>query len=128
MKPCIVTIDPEFIKEVTVKQFDNFSDRFDLDLPNDQITLDLARGHKWKSLRKLMSPTFTSGKLRNMFELMSTMANQTIEYIEENLQNGQIDVKPGKWLQFVNSDIIKKSIFETQKNQKQRFLASNAMK
>ena len=98
MKPCIVTIDPEFIKEVTVKQFDNFSDRFDLDLPNDQITLDLARGQKWKSLRKLMSPTFTSGKLRNMFEPMSTMANQTIEYIEENLQNGQIDVKPGKWL------------------------------
>ena len=45
-----------------------------------------------------MSPTFTSGKLRNMFEPMSTMANQTIEYIEENLQNGQIDVKPGKWL------------------------------
>ena len=40
--PTIVTIDPEFIKEVTVKQFHNFPDTFDFDVTDDQMTLDLA--------------------------------------------------------------------------------------
>ena len=40
--PTIVTIDPEFIKEVTVKQFHNFADTFDLEVTDDQMTLDLA--------------------------------------------------------------------------------------
>ena len=40
--PTIVTIDPEFIKEVTVKQFDNFADTFDWEVPDDHMTLDLA--------------------------------------------------------------------------------------
>ena len=40
--PTIVTIDPEFIKEVTVKQFENFADTFDWEVHDDQMTLDLA--------------------------------------------------------------------------------------
>ena len=41
--PSIVTIDPEFIKEVTVKQFDNFTDTFSWEVPPEQATLDIAR-------------------------------------------------------------------------------------
>ena len=41
--PCIVTIDPEFIKEVTVKQFDNFPDTFDVSFCPEQTTLDVSR-------------------------------------------------------------------------------------
>ena len=41
--PCIVTIDPEFIKEVVVKQFDNFTDTFDFNLKPEETTLDSAR-------------------------------------------------------------------------------------
>ena len=40
--PCIITIDPEFIKEVTVKQFDNFTDRLDIDFSPEQTTLDFS--------------------------------------------------------------------------------------
>ena len=38
-----VSMDPEFIKEVTVKQFENFSDTFQWDVEPGQTTLDLAR-------------------------------------------------------------------------------------
>ena len=41
--PAICTIDPEFIKEVTVKQFENFTDTVPLDLPPEQTTLDGSR-------------------------------------------------------------------------------------
>ena len=40
--PVIVTIDPEFIKQVTVKQFDNFTDTFDFPgIKDDEMTLGM---------------------------------------------------------------------------------------
>jgi len=68
--PIICTIDPEFIKEVTVKQFDNFTDVVDIEFSPGQTTLDVARGDTWRALRKLLSPTFTSGKIKSMVEPM----------------------------------------------------------
>ena len=64
--PAIISIDPEFIKEVVVKQFDNFTDVIsdDIPLPPEQTTLDAARGDTWRALRKMLTPTFTSGKLK----------------------------------------------------------------
>ena len=41
--PTISTIDPEFIKEVTVKQFDNFTDTVDVNFSPEQTTLDVSR-------------------------------------------------------------------------------------
>ena len=62
--PVIRTIDPEFIKEVTVKQFDNFHASFDVPITDEQTTLDMAKGETWKALRKILSPTFTTGRLK----------------------------------------------------------------
>ena len=64
--PAIISIYPEFIKEVVVKQFDNFTDVIseDIPLPPEQTTLDAARGDTWRALRKMLTPTFTSGKLK----------------------------------------------------------------
>ena len=41
--PVIYSIDPEIVKEVTVKQFDNFVDVFDFDFPPEQTTIDIMR-------------------------------------------------------------------------------------
>ena len=41
--PIIATIDPEIIKEITVKQFDNFTDIWDVEFGPDQTTMDLAK-------------------------------------------------------------------------------------
>ena len=41
--PIIATIDPELIKEITVKQFDNFTDVWDTDFPPDHTTMDIAK-------------------------------------------------------------------------------------
>lgn len=43
VSPSIVTIDPDFIREVTVKQFDNFTDVIDIDFSDSQTTLDVSR-------------------------------------------------------------------------------------
>ena len=41
--PIIATIDPEMVKEITVKQFDSFTDVWDVDFVPDQTTMDLAK-------------------------------------------------------------------------------------
>ena len=41
--PTICSIDPEFIKEVTVKQFDNFTDVIPHEFAPEQTTLDRAK-------------------------------------------------------------------------------------
>jgi len=41
--PSIVTIDPEMIKEITAKQFENFTDVVEMNFTPEQTTLDLAR-------------------------------------------------------------------------------------
>ena len=40
--PCICTIDPEIIKEITVKQFDNFTDTIPAQVPPEQNDLTSA--------------------------------------------------------------------------------------
>jgi hypothetical protein len=60
----IVSIDPEFVKQITVKQFDNFVDSVDLHPKDEDLTLDMAMGDKWRELRRFLTPTFTSGKIK----------------------------------------------------------------
>ena len=83
--------------QVTVKQFDNFSDTIPLPpgTPDNQKTLDLASGDEWRALRKILSPTFTTGKLKAMLEPMDALADRTIEYLAKKSKNqDKIDVKP----------------------------------
>ena len=95
--PAIITIDPEFIKEVVVKQFDNFTDVItnEIPLPPEQTTLDASRGDTWKALRKMMTPTFTSGKLKGMLEPIEGIAEDTIDHLLKKAKtNPEMDMKP----------------------------------
>ena len=58
-------------------------------------TLDLSGGDIWKNLRKNLSPTFTSGKLKGMMEPMSEVADDMMAFIEKELTrgNGTVDMK-----------------------------------
>ncbi|XP_069134019.1 cytochrome P450 3A11-like isoform X2 [Argopecten irradians] len=65
----LVVTDKEMMKEILVKQFNNFPDRrgfvggFSGDLEHSLLNV---KGEKWKHDRSIISPTFSSGKLRKM--------------------------------------------------------------
>ena len=66
-RPDILTTDIDFIKAVMIKDFNNFVDRkLPLELITEPATLMLNTigGDYWKSIRTLVTPTFTSGKLK----------------------------------------------------------------
>lgn len=82
ISPLIVLRDPELIKAVTLKHFDMFMDhrRF-IDETQDSFfgkNLIALSGERWREMRSILSPAFTSSKMKNMFKLrriaVSTLA------------------------------------------------------
>ena len=57
-------------------------------MEDKHTTLDLSKGDMWKVLRKNMSPTFSSGKLKAMMEPMERVANQLKDHLNEKIVNG----------------------------------------
>jgi cytochrome P450 family 6 len=47
-------------------------------------------GTKWRTLRSKLTPTFTSGKIKMMFHLMTECADQLRNYLEKPAQNGEM--------------------------------------
>ncbi|XP_025114563.1 uncharacterized protein LOC112576366 [Pomacea canaliculata] len=94
-QPMLVTNDLDILREVMVKDFPHFTDRYDQF--NDKVfskTVFFARGHDWRRIRNIITPSFTSGKLR----LMENFINRCSEVLCENMQEvarcgGKINVK-----------------------------------
>lgn len=85
-KPILVTWVPEIMKHVLVKDFDHFVNRREVDLSTsnkrDSVIaemLSLKRDAEWKSLRGIMTPTFTSGKIKSMFHLVCDKADSLVK-------------------------------------------------
>ncbi|XP_011699352.1 PREDICTED: cytochrome P450 9e2-like [Wasmannia auropunctata] len=76
-KPFFLLRDPELIKNVLIKNFEAFPDRRGFSELNDPLlgkNLFSLRGEKWRNVRTLLSPSFTSSKMKMMFTLMSECA------------------------------------------------------
>nr|XP_018896715.1 PREDICTED: probable cytochrome P450 6a14 [Bemisia tabaci] len=83
-KPFLVLRDPELIRLIFVKNFSHFHDRNtpderDFD-PLSKHLLNL-RGQRWKNVRYKLTPTFSSGKLKGMHELMQACIVELDDYL-----------------------------------------------
>ncbi|XP_072749254.1 cytochrome P450 9e2-like [Anoplolepis gracilipes] len=75
--PIFLLRDPEIIKSILVKNFKTFPDRIGFADLNDPLlvnTLFSLREQKWRDVRTLLNPSFTSSKMKMMFTLMSECA------------------------------------------------------
>lgn len=74
MTPVIAIRDIELVKSITVKNFEHFVDH--RSFQNSEMeplfnkNLFALRGERWKEVRTLLSPAFTSSKMKAMFKLM----------------------------------------------------------
>lgn len=91
--------DPDLLKHILVKDFDHFVDRMDLHLSHEKDKLlsemlSLKKGDEWRHLRPIMSPTFTSGKMKGMFPLVCDKADDLVTFcLKEALSKSCIDMK-----------------------------------
>ncbi|XP_076301541.1 uncharacterized protein LOC143219416 [Lasioglossum baleicum] len=91
--PIIVIRDPELITSIAVKNFDHFTDH--IGFVNEEMdplmgkNLFALRGDRWKEMRKLLSPAFTSAKMKSMFKLIVDCAERTNAFISQDSKKGR---------------------------------------
>lgn len=86
--PSLVIRDIEIAKHIMIKDFDHFVDRreFILSRKANRYTVDmlsLLKGDKWKTIRNIMSPVFTSGKIKSMIPLVNKAGDSFVEYLDQ---------------------------------------------
>ncbi|XP_070162712.1 cytochrome P450 9e2-like [Polyergus mexicanus] len=91
MSPVYVIRDPELIIAIAIKNFDSFCDHRDLfnkeTEPLVSRNLFSINGDHWREMRKLLSPTFTSGKIKIMFKLMCECAENLTDFLTNDSEN-----------------------------------------
>ncbi|XP_069676216.1 cytochrome P450 9e2-like [Periplaneta americana] len=89
--PVTVIFDLELIKKIAVKDFDYFPNRqptfFENVDPLFRKALPILKGQDWRDKRSILSPVFTSSKMKTMFVLVSDCCQRFVNFLEECLQN-----------------------------------------
>ncbi|XP_069672361.1 cytochrome P450 6k1-like isoform X2 [Periplaneta americana] len=92
-RPTLFLLDPDLIKNVLVKEFEHFHDHNDpIDESVDPFSASLfaLSGKRWKDLRAKLSPAFSSGKMKIMFETVVDCGRELKNYFEEPADKGEI--------------------------------------
>ncbi|XP_050451602.1 cytochrome P450 9e2-like [Cataglyphis hispanica] len=90
MTPVYVIRDPDLITTIAIKNFDNFCNHNNFLTETDPLlsrNLFNLKGDHWREMRKLISPTFTSGKIKIMFKLMCECAENLVDFLANDSGN-----------------------------------------
>ena len=87
----IMVIDPNFIKQIFIKDFDYFTNKRKFDLGNKYLdnALFLLEGDSWRKARHASTPVFTSGKLKKMSKLMKKVADDLVAQLDKFASTGE---------------------------------------
>lgn len=84
IQPALLIRDPKIIKDVFIKEFQSFDHRgMEVDVNADPMANNilLQRGEKWKNVRQQLSPAFSSGKMKAMFDVIVKSGNSMDKYV-----------------------------------------------
>ena len=92
-KPGLLINDLDLLRNVLVKDFQNFTDRTvsvseDVD-PMFARTLFSLKGREWRHVRLHLTATFTSGKMKNMFHLVEKCAVELDSFLQNSTAQGK---------------------------------------
>ena len=97
IRPVAIIIDLDLVKLILVKDFNTFSNRgFYYNEVDDPLSAHLfnIEDDRWKVLRNKLTTTFTSGKLKMMFQTVLDVADRLIDTLEkESSESGKMEVK-----------------------------------
>ncbi|XP_055545123.1 probable cytochrome P450 6a14 [Wyeomyia smithii] len=89
-KPAVLVLDLDLIKRILVKDFNQFRDRgMYFNEKDDPLSAHLfsIEGERWRFLRNKLSPTFTSGKIKYMFNTIKDIGDEFLlcfdKYVEK---------------------------------------------
>ena len=90
-KPSLVVGDPELLKQIMIKDFPHFRNRFAIQRPNAVIgkNVFIAREDDWKRIRNTLTPTFTAGKMKLMLPLIEKSCDTLMKKLEGVCDTGE---------------------------------------
>jgi len=92
-RPQFFVRDPELIKDILVKDFSSFHDRgvyMNEEIEPLSAHLFSLTGMKWRNLRVKLTPTFTSGKLKMMFQRLVECGQELQSSLEKVGETGDV--------------------------------------
>lgn len=96
-RPVLLVRDPALIKDMAIKNFQHFDSRTvtgnaEADPMANNILLQ--NGAKWKSMRAQLSPAFSSGKLKGMFNIVINCGKSLDKYVAKFADTGiEIEIR-----------------------------------
>ncbi|VEN47140.1 unnamed protein product [Callosobruchus maculatus] len=98
LTPVLLIRDTELIKQICVKDFEYFVDhRHFVSIESDPLwakNLFFLQGKAWREMRPILSPSFTSSKMRSMFVLMSECSERFVKHFsKKNEEIVEVELK-----------------------------------
>ncbi|OTF71720.1 hypothetical protein BLA29_003818, partial [Euroglyphus maynei] len=89
--------DPKLVRELSIKELDKFPIRFGGYLGKTSMIHSLfmmAANEDWKRIRTIVSPAFTSGKLKAMITPINKILDNFVHNLNKHAESGEMfDVK-----------------------------------
>ena len=87
MQPVLYVGDLDLIRAITIKDFEYFTDRRELVFSESFMEMVIVlNGKQWKDTRAVMSPTFSTSKLRAMHQLCLDNASNLTDYVKGEMK------------------------------------------
>ncbi|EDW31899.1 GL10715 [Drosophila persimilis] len=93
-KRSILVRDAQLARQIMTSDFASFHDRgVYVDEKNDPLSANLfnLRGASWRNLRKKMTPSFSSGKIKGMFGTIDDVGDKMVQHLKGVLERAGAD-------------------------------------
>ncbi|CAG2179633.1 unnamed protein product, partial [Oppiella nova] len=120
-EPILTVGEPELIKNILVKDFHVFNYRSTNTILESKAhpilvnNLLATNGNQWKRIRSIVSPTFSSGRMKKMFPMIKQCLNELLNTLEM-YANDKKEVDMKLMYENLTMDVISTCAFATKTN------------